>query len=104
MKRPGQQRGASILVAMLIVALAAAAAASLLQKQDLALRQLTTARDYEQAVRQWNEAATMDEAAKAWGLGKRAATAMAVRLRKAGWKLRRFQAGRRRIPPASGAR
>ena len=50
MKRPGHQRGASILVAMLVVALAAAAAASLLQKQDLALRQLTTARDYEQAV------------------------------------------------------
>jgi general secretion pathway protein K len=44
------QRGASILVAMLVMALAAAAAASMLQQQDLALRQLTTARDYEQAV------------------------------------------------------
>jgi general secretion pathway protein K len=50
MKLPGYQRGAGILVAMLIMALAAAAAASLLQQQDLALRQLTTARDYEQAV------------------------------------------------------
>jgi general secretion pathway protein K len=44
------QRGVSILVAMLIVALAAAAAVSLLQQQDRDLRQLTTARDYEQAV------------------------------------------------------
>src|SRR5512139_895813 len=43
------QRGAAIIVAMLIVAMAAAAAASLLQQQDLALRQLTTSRDYEQA-------------------------------------------------------
>jgi general secretion pathway protein K len=50
MKSPERQRGASILVAMMIVALAAAAAASLLQQQDLNLRQLTTARDYEQAV------------------------------------------------------
>ena len=49
MKAPGTQRGASILIAMLIMALAAAAAASMLQQQDLALRQLTTARDYEQA-------------------------------------------------------
>ena len=45
-----RQRGASILVAMLITALAATAAVSLLQQQDLALRQLTTARDYEQAL------------------------------------------------------
>jgi general secretion pathway protein K len=44
------QRGAAILVAMLIMALAAAAAASALQRQDVAFRQLTTARDYEQAV------------------------------------------------------
>ncbi|HEX9184920.1 MAG TPA: type II secretion system minor pseudopilin GspK [Burkholderiales bacterium] len=43
------QDGAAIIVAMLIVAMAAAAAASLLQQQDLALRQLTTSRDYEQA-------------------------------------------------------
>jgi general secretion pathway protein K len=50
MKLPGTQRGAGILVAMLVMALAAATAASLLQQQDLALRQLTTARDYEQAV------------------------------------------------------
>ena len=44
-----RQEGAAIIVAMLIVAMAAAAAASLLQQQDLALRQLTTSRDYEQA-------------------------------------------------------
>jgi general secretion pathway protein K len=49
MKPPRSQRGAAIIVAMLIVAMAAAAATSLLQQQDLALRQLTTARDYEQA-------------------------------------------------------
>jgi general secretion pathway protein K len=44
-----RQRGAAVIVAMLIVGLAAAAAAAALQQQDLALRQLTTARDYEQA-------------------------------------------------------
>lgn len=49
MKPPRNQRGAAIIVAMLIVAMAAAAATSLLQQQDLALRQLTTSRDYEQA-------------------------------------------------------
>jgi general secretion pathway protein K len=43
------QRGAAVIVAMLVMALAAAAAAALLQQQDLALRQLSTARDYEQA-------------------------------------------------------
>jgi general secretion pathway protein K len=45
-----RQRGAAILVAMLIVALAATAAASLLQQLDLALRQTETARSYEQAM------------------------------------------------------
>jgi general secretion pathway protein K len=49
MKPLRRQGGAAIIVAMLIVAMAAAAAASLLQQQDLALRQLTTSRDYEQA-------------------------------------------------------
>jgi general secretion pathway protein K len=44
-----RQRGAAVIVAMLIVALAAAAAAAALQQQDLAVRQLTTAREYEQA-------------------------------------------------------
>ena len=47
---PARHRGAAILVAMLIVALAAAAAAAALREQDLAIRQLTTMRDYEQAV------------------------------------------------------
>lgn len=44
------QRGAAVLLAMLIVAMAAAAATSLMRQQDLALRQLSTARDYEQAL------------------------------------------------------
>jgi general secretion pathway protein K len=44
-----RQRGAAVIVAMLIMALAATAAVAALQQQDLALRQLTTARDYEQA-------------------------------------------------------
>jgi general secretion pathway protein K len=43
------QRGAAVIVAMLIVALASAAAVAALQQQDLAVRQLTTSRDYEQA-------------------------------------------------------
>jgi len=61
-------RGAAILVAMLIVALAAAAAVSLLRQQDLALRQLTTARDYEQATwvlkggAQWARSILMQDA------------------------------------------
>lgn len=45
-----RQHGAAVLLAMLIVALAATAAASLMRQQDLALRQLSTARDYEQAL------------------------------------------------------
>jgi general secretion pathway protein K len=49
MSARASQRGAAVLVAMLIVALAATAAAAALQQQDLALRQLSTARDYEQA-------------------------------------------------------
>lgn len=44
------QRGAAILMAMLIVAMAVAAAVALVQQQDLALRHLSTAREYEQAV------------------------------------------------------
>lgn len=45
-----RQRGAAVLVAMLIVALAATAAAALMQQVDLALRQTETTRTYEQAV------------------------------------------------------
>ena len=45
------QRGAVLLVALLIVALAAAGASALLQQQDLAVRQLETSRNFEQA--QW---------------------------------------------------
>lgn len=49
MKPPSQQRGAVVIVAMLIVALAATAASVMLQQQDVAIRQLEAARDYEQA-------------------------------------------------------
>lgn len=43
------QRGAAVIVAMVVVALAAVCAASLLQLQDSTIRQLEAARDYEQA-------------------------------------------------------
>jgi general secretion pathway protein K len=49
MRPASRQRGAVILVAMLIVALAAASASALIQQQHVALRQLEVARDYEQA-------------------------------------------------------
>jgi len=49
MKPPMRQRGAVVIVAMLVVALAASAASLMLQQQDVALRQLEAARDYEQA-------------------------------------------------------
>lgn len=49
MKPPLRQRGAVVIVAMLVVALAASAASLMLQQQDVALRQLEAARDYEQA-------------------------------------------------------
>ena len=49
MKPPNQQRGAVVIVAMLVVALAATAAGMMLQQQDMAIRQLEAARDYEQA-------------------------------------------------------
>jgi len=49
MSSPGLQRGAVVIVAMLIVALAATAASLLLQQQDMSIRQLEAARDYEQA-------------------------------------------------------
>ena len=49
MTMPGRQRGAAVIVAMLIVALAASAAGLMLQQQDASIRQLEAARDYEQA-------------------------------------------------------
>ena len=49
MSAPGRQRGAAVIVAMLIVALAAIAAGRMLQQQDASMRQLESARDYEQA-------------------------------------------------------
>lgn len=83
MSRPTHQRGAAILIAMLIVALAATAATALLQRQDLALRQLATARDYEQArwilmggvqwsrsiLRQDARSSTMDHGGELWSTG-----------------------------------
>ena len=45
------ERGTVVIVAMLIVALAATAAGAAIQQQDLLVRQLQAARDYEQA--QW---------------------------------------------------
>ena len=48
--KPGlRQRGTVVIIAMLIVALAAAAASFAVQRQDLSVRQLEAARDYEQA-------------------------------------------------------
>jgi len=49
MKAPGRQRGAVVIVAMLVVALAATAAGLMLQQQDASIRQLEVTRDYEQA-------------------------------------------------------
>jgi len=49
MTRPSRQRGTVVIIAMLIVALAATAAGAALQRQDLWVRQLEAARDYEQA-------------------------------------------------------
>lgn len=83
MTRTRRQRGAAILVALLIVALAAAAAVSLIRQQDLALRQLTTTRDYEQAMwvlkggAQWarsilaqdGRSSTVDHAGEMWATG-----------------------------------
>lgn len=83
MSRPTHQRGAAILIAMLIVALAATAATALLQQQDLALRQLATSRDYEQAKWilvggvQWSRSilmqdgrsSTMDHGGELWATG-----------------------------------
>jgi len=83
MTRGRPQRGAAVIVAMLIMALAAAAATALLQQQDLALRQLATARDYEQATwvlkggAQWARSvlaqdrriSAVDHAAELWASG-----------------------------------
>lgn len=83
MSRMTHQRGAAILIAMLIVALAATAATALLQQQDLALRQLATARDYEQArwvlmggvqwarsiLRQDARSSSMDHGGELWATG-----------------------------------
>jgi general secretion pathway protein K len=49
MKPASTQRGTVIIIAMLIVALAAAAAGHAVQRQDISVRQLEAARDYEQA-------------------------------------------------------
>lgn len=48
-RSPQSQSGAAVIAAMLVVALAATTATYALHRQDLALRQLEAARDYEQA-------------------------------------------------------
>lgn len=83
MKRPIHQRGAVVVVAMLIVALAATAASTMLQQQDVAIRQLEASRDYEQARwllnggAQWarvilradGRASTIDHGGELWATG-----------------------------------
>jgi len=49
MNGPRSQRGAAVIIAMLVLALAAAAAAAMLERQDLDARALQSQRDYEQA-------------------------------------------------------
>jgi general secretion pathway protein K len=49
MSGPRSQRGAAVIIAMLVLALAAAAAAAMLERQDLDARALQSERDYEQA-------------------------------------------------------
>ena len=49
MNAPRTQRGAAVIIAMLVLALAAAAAAAMLERQDLDARALQSQRDYEQA-------------------------------------------------------
>jgi general secretion pathway protein K len=49
MNAPRSQRGAAVIIAMLVLALAAAAAAAMLERQDLDARALQSERDYEQA-------------------------------------------------------
>jgi general secretion pathway protein K len=78
-----KQRGAAVLVAMLVVALAATAASFMLQRQDASIRRFEAAQDYEQArwiLRggvQWARAilaqdarsSTVDHAAEPWATG-----------------------------------
>ena len=49
MKGVRSQRGAAVIIAMLVLALAVAAAAAMLERQDLQARALQAQRDYEQA-------------------------------------------------------
>src|SRR5262245_61631937 len=49
MKNLHSQRGAAVIIAMLVLALAVAAAAAMLESQDLQARALQSQRDYEQA-------------------------------------------------------
>ena len=48
-KSPLAQRGAAVIIAMLVLALAVAAAAAMMERQDLQARALQSRRDYEQA-------------------------------------------------------
>ena len=83
MSRASRERGTVVIIAMLVVALAATAATIALQRQDLSVRQLEAARDYEQA--RWiltggahwarailsedAKAGSVDHAAELWATG-----------------------------------
>ena len=83
MRQPIHQRGAVVIVAMLIVSLAATAASMMLQQQDVAIRQLEAGRDYEQArwllnggaqwarviLRNDARASTIDHGGELWATG-----------------------------------
>jgi general secretion pathway protein K len=83
MRAPRKQRGAAVIVAMLIVTLAVTVASQLLQQQDASIRQIEAARDYEQARwllqggAQWarvilradSRSSTIDHAGELWATG-----------------------------------
>ncbi len=83
MKQPTGERGAVVIVAMLIVALATTAASLMLHQQDASVRQLEAARDHEQARwllhggTQWARvilradarSSTLDHAGELWATG-----------------------------------
>lgn len=61
-------------------------------------------RDYEQVARTWNESKNLEQVATSLGLTRRAATALGCRMRKVGWTLKHFEAGRPKIPNGSGVK
>jgi general secretion pathway protein K len=83
MSAPGRQGGAAIIVAMMVIAFAAIAAAAMLERQDMALRRLETAREAGQVrwllrgATQWARTilaqdartGTVDHAGELWATG-----------------------------------